>query len=132
MSKWAIIYLFSFISGFITRGQNAELENKLRSYFENIPVLQTQDSILKFVLAGTAKYETSISRDSLTKAVTEFDIRVYYYNDTILNHDTHIFYRSEIPDKFGGVWIYLSFIGIKFNTNTTLGAKIGYQNLKRN
>jgi hypothetical protein len=111
--------LLLLLFGYVAWGQNVELENKLKKHFENIPVLQSVDSILRFVQADTSIYKTRTYRNSVTSTIIEFDINVYHYGkDTSENH---IYYRDNSQG---------SFIGIKMSTKTTLRAKKYYKTLK--
>ncbi len=102
--------------------RNNELANKLQLYFEGIPVLQSADSILNFVLKNTKKYETTFLRNSLDKNLESFDVTVSYFkNDTIVIRETDIYYRTHTSPV----------IGLEMDFNSVFGAKRQYRKVKR-
>ncbi len=150
--KYCMPFLFSLIFCSTIKGQDKQLENKLKPYFGELPILQTPDSVLRFAFSDTitrehkSRYRVFVYYDSLspTKLVDpnwryddslqsnrleEFDIYSKYIDmDGIADFDSQISYRNQINAYHSSD---CSMLTVKIYKKNAFVAKRSYRKMKR-
>ena len=151
MRNYITLFIF-LISCSISNGQNQVLENKLKPYFGNLPILQSPDSVLRYAFADTAKkgnkspYNVFVYYDSLspakvvdpnwryddslkTRRLEEFEVYSNYYEtESVGNYDVNVSYRDQITAHNS---VDCSVFAVKIYTTNVHTAKKNYRKMKR-
>lgn len=115
-------------------GQNKELENKLKTYFAHLPILQSTDSIIKYAQSDTiihnyfSHYKIEFYPDSIYSAKIPIAIySCYFLKDSIYDYRERIFYNLN----YDTTNLNTAYFGIQNGTGKLWKAKAHYRKLKR-
>ncbi|MCC6370792.1 MAG: hypothetical protein IT236_07305 [Bacteroidia bacterium] len=128
--KWTKVYVFLIIVFGLSHhahSQSHGLENNLKKYFYGIPVLESADSIFRFIKSDTLSYSIGgyLYADTVK---SDYDYHVYFKQ---VKAHPDFFYRRRIPYFVSDTTTCSFLMGISGGGPNVFATKLRYKRLKR-